>query len=888
MGARVPRLATEHRPDLGARGRHQGDCQVFNQVEWEQRSAEIKNPETNETVFRADDLEFPTTWSHNCTALVAEKYFRYVEYEFTNGVTEIRKKRETSVRQMISRVADTISPWGLELGYFAEDVEAVKVFRDELAAILLHQRAAFNSPVWFNVGTKRGIHRTEQISACFLLSVEDNMESILELAQIEGMIYKGGSGSGVNYSNLRSSREKLSGGGTSSGAVSFVKKDDSSAGAIKSGGGTRRAAKIAILNVDHGDIREFISCKVDAEKAAHALIDAGFDGDFRARHGAYSMVPFQNANHSVRVTDAFMEAVENDEGWALMARDGTTELEKVPARTLWKEICESAHFCGDPGLMFHDTANKWHTCPAHGCIRGCNPCAEIQFLDDISCNLASINLTKFQHENGSLDLKTFNQCVDVLITAQEILVDGGSYPTKKIEENSSKFRPLGLGYTNLGAFFMNQGIPYDSDEARGTASHITSLMTARAYLQSSKLAEVKGPFEGYEANRKDMLGVIGMHQQQARLRAPFREVSDAWQECVDHGRKHGFRNAQVTAAAPCGTISFLMDADTTGVEPELSLVKTKKLVGGGSIQVVNQRVEQALFSLGYNEFDIQNIADYVLEKGSVAGSELRKEHYPVFDSSFPEPVSGRFLRPEAHILMVAAVQPFLSGAVSKTCNIPQDSTSEDISRLYQLAWKQGLKSVALYRDGCKRTQPLQSSFTEAESEKTVEQRGVRHKLPQDCESVRHKFAIGPHEGYIHVGKYPDGTIGEIFIKMAKEGSTVSGLMDSWGIMTSLALQYGMPVEKVIERFQHTCFEPSGWTDVAGVGHATSILDYVARWLEHKFIKPAITVTKETTVTTTIHVPTLDSGMTCPDCGHTTQRAGSCSTCPTCGWTSGCG
>lgn len=865
----------------------------FDLVAWEFRTAEITNPTTGEKVFHAENLEFPASWSDNCTALVAEKYFRHVEYEYTNGVTETRKRKETSVREMVRRVADTITRWGTSLHVFREGPDAA-AFNAELKHILVNQMAAFNSPVWFNVGTKRGVMREEQCSACFINSVDDSMDSILELGRTEGVLYKGGSGSGVNYSNLRSSKEKLSIGGTSSGPVPFIAKDDLNAGAIKSGGGTRRAAKMAILNADHPDIFEFVGCKAHSEKAAHALIDAGFDGDFRARWGAYQMLPFQNANHSIRVTDEFMEAVKDDLAWELLGRDGSI-IEIVSARSLFDAVCDAAYHCGDPGMQFDTTINGWHTCPDSGRINGSNPCSEYMFLDDTACNLASINLIKFLDEGGNFDIDGFRHTVDVLITAMEILVDGASYPTQKIQDNSEKYRPLGLGYTNLGAFFMRQGLAYDSDEAREQCSFLTSLLTARAYRQSAKLAQHLGPFLGYAKNSYFMQDVIKRHAAESvSVRSTpssgllaWSAATEDWADAAALGSQFGFRNSQVTVLAPTGTISFLMDCDTTSIEPELALVKYKKLVGGGGIKIVNRRVIEALGVLGYSEAAIDVIEAYVLDTGSVVGSGVDEAHYPVFDSAFPESVEGRFLRPEAHILMMAAAQPFLSGAISKTCNIPKSATKQDVASLYVLAWRSGLKSVALYRDGSKRTQPLAS--VEEKAEAAPAPSPVRRKLPRECPSLRHKFDIGAHEGYIHVGVYEDGTPGEIFIKMAKEGSTVSGLMDAWGIQTSMSLQYGVPIEQIVDKFKYTSFEPSGWSSEPGIGHARSILDYVARWLEMRYVNSVVDNPVDTSTPAIENVVESDAtGIACPSCGHTTQRTGACATCPVCGWTQGCG
>jgi len=860
----------------------------FDSVAWETRTAEIKNPTTGEIVFREEDLEFPTSWSQNATALVAEKYFRTIPR--VNGTTTFVK--EKSVKDMVSRVADTITSWGEQLGYFMMTGTS-ETFSAELRYILVNQMASFNSPVWFNVGTNQGKMRTEQCSACFINSLEDTMESILDLGVTEGKLYKGGSGSGVNYSNLRSSKETLSKGGTSSGPVPFIAKDDLNAGAIKSGGGTRRAAKMAMLDIDHGDVLEFITCKSHAEKAAQALVAAGFDNDFRARWGAYQMVPFQNANHSVRVSDAFMNAVDRGADWDLLARNGEV-LETLPAKKVWDTICEAAWECGDPGLQFDSTINDWHTTPKEGRINASNPCSEYMFLDDTACNLASINLMKFQ-KNGEFLLDDFLHTVDVLITAMDIIVDGAGYPTQTMQDNSEKYRTLGLGYTNLGALIMSQGLAYDSSEGRDQASVIASLMTARAYARSAELAEVKGTFTGYD--KQDMGDVILKHAEVAsRPKHPGADTAwwdiakDQWGRCIRLGSEHGYRNAQATVLAPTGTISFMMDCDTTGIEPELSLVKTKKLVGGGTITICNQRVVDAMQSLGYSLAEIGATKEWVTEQGSVVGSPVKEEHYPVFDSSFPDPIRGRSLRPEAHILMMAAVQPFISGAISKTCNVSNDATVKDVSELYKLAWKTGLKAVALYRDGCKSTQPLSAKNSEKVVDTPVAQ-PTRRKLDEDCDARRHKFRIGQHEGYIHVGLYRDGTPGEVFIKMSKEGSTVSGLMDTVGILTSMSLQYGVSVATMAEKFGYTSFEPSGFSGNQDIGFARSPVDYLFRWLGSEFggnlvaksEQPGAPIRTSETKLTPQHTGTI-----CPACGNVTKRAGSCSACDTCGWTEGCG
>jgi ribonucleoside-diphosphate reductase alpha chain len=895
---------------------HAARTPVWETVEWEDRTAEIKTPD-GRVVFRATDLRFPKTWSQNCTALVAEKYFRHVpdprEVIISPDSPRGAKVRETSVQQMIDRVATTIARWGAELSYFAPTTSnghkaSFHAFRDELAYILLHQMAAFNSPVWFNVGTNSGVRRTEQCSACFINSVEDNMSSILSLKETEGWLYKGGSGSGVNYSPLRSSREGLSGGGFASGPVAFIASDDANAGAIKSGGTTRRAAKMAILNIDHGDVIEFIRCKAQGEKAAHALIDAGFDGDFRARWGAYQLVPFQNANHSVRVTDEFMQAVVRDEPWNLLSRDGKV-IEEVSARTVWKEICIAAHFCGDPGLQFDTTINRWNTSPKSGRINSSNPCSEYMYLDDTACNLASLNLLKFLRADGSFDAETFTHVVDVMITAMEIIIDGAGYPTPRIEENSSRYRTLGLGYSNLGAYLMAQGIPYDSNEGRAHAAYITAILTGRAYARSAEIAEVMGPFDAYQVNADDMLRVMRKHldcvdqvQESAdtkvnghgrdSTRALRNSAVDSWHRCVNLGQTHGYRNAQASVIAPAGTISFLMDCDTTGIEPDLSLVKTKKLVGGGTITIVNQQLVRALEWLKYTPEQITTISDYIVKNGSAVGApNLREEHLQIFDTSFPEGKAGRHIRPKAHVLMMAAVQPFVSGAISKTVNVPASFTFDEIGEVYTDAWQRGLKAVALYRDGSKRTQPLQA----AREVVVVASKEVsapaplplqsRKKLPADVMTHRHKFNIAGHEGYIHVGLYADGKPGELFFKMSKEGSTVSGLADTIGVLTSLCLQYGVPLDVLVDKFSWTQFEPAGITENPEIRIAKSLVDYVFRWLGLQFLgaQQQLVVVDEAPT-----YKTVTTGLICGVCGNPAQRAGACVSCPTCGATSGCG
>lgn len=867
------------------------------EFKWDTRVAEIKGA-GGKSVFRAEGIEVPATWSQTATDIVAEKYLRAVRQP--DGTL----KRETSAWEMATRVAGTIARWGRMLGYFATAEDAA-VFTDELVWIVLNQSAAFNSPVWFNVGTSGEAIHAEQASACFILSVEDRMDSILELSRTEGVLYKGGSGSGVNYSDLRSSQEKLSGGGTASGPVPFIAKDDANGGAIKSGGGTRRAAKMAILNADHGDIIEFIDCKAKAEKMAHALVDAGFDSDFRTRFGAYQSVPFQNANHSVRVTNEFMQAVVADGDWNLLTRprDGKSDvLSTVKARMLWEKICDAAWLCGDPGLQFDTTINEMHTIPGHGRINGSNPCSEYMSIDDSACNLASLNLKKFQRADGELDVPAFRHTIDVMITAMDIIVDGASYPIEKVGVNARRHRQLGLGYANLGAYLMSRGFAYDSDEGRKEAALITALMCGRAYRRSAELAAHVGPFEGFDMNRASMLSVIQKHRNALdRYTGTLETAAELdWNDALSFGKQHGFRNSQATVLAPTGTIAFMMDCDTTGIEPDLALTKTKKLVGGGTLKIVNQGVAQALRSLGYNENLSQSISKYAAEHGSVVSSMVLMEHVAVFDTALAEPIGKRSIPADAHVLMMGAVQPFISGAISKTANMPENATPKDVSEIYMLAWKEGVKAIAIYRDGCKRTQPMQAGTKET-VQVPYTPTPARRNLPDTRNSKTHKFYVGEHKGYMHVGMFDDGTPGELFIRMNKEGSTIAGLMDTIGILTSVALQYGVPLDALVEKFSHVSFEPSGWTN-SPLGRATSIVDYVFRWMGTQWGELGGTqaaqvqrqverIEQEVTPATTGHVTVLRStvsGTICTRCGHTMVRTGACHTCPTCGLNSGCG
>jgi len=880
------------------------DVEPFDAVAWERRSAVIQD-EKGKVVFEQHEVEIPASWSQLATNVVVSKYFRGAI-----GSAE----REHSVRQMIGRVVRTIRGWGEAQGYFASPADA-EAFADELTHLLLHQKASFNSPVWFNVG----IEAHPQCSACFILSVQDTMESILGWYRNEGIIFKGGSGSGVNLSRIRSSREPLAGGGTASGPVSFMKAADASAGVIKSGGKTRRAAKMVILNADHPDILDFVRCKEEEEKKAWALINAGYDASLDGP--AYGSVFFQNANNSVRVADDFMRAVLEDGEWQTHNVLGGQVAETMRARDLLRQIAESTHVCGDPGMQFDTTINDWHTCPSSGRINASNPCSEYMHLDDSACNLASLNLLRFLNDAGEFDVEGFRHAVDVLITAQDIIVDNSSYPTEPITRTAKAYRQLGLGYANLGAVLMSLGLPYDSDAGRHFAGAVTALMCGEAYLQSARIASQLGPFAGYEKNREPMLGVVAKHRAHThKLDSAFvpLELLSAsravWDEAYAAGRESGYRNSQATVLAPTGTIAFMMDCDTTGVEPDIALVKYKKLVGGGMLKIVNTTVARALKRLGYESRQTQDIVEYIDEHDTIEGApHLKDEHLPVFDCAFKPAHGQRSIHYLGHLRMMGAVQPFISGAISKTINMPNEATVDDIMEAYLTAWRLGVKAVAIYRDGCKRTQPLNTAKAEkAEPAPVVEARPVRRRLPQDCRSVRHKFDIAGHEGYIHVGLYDDGTPGELFIKIAKEGSTVSGLMDTIGILTSMALQYGVPLDVLVSKFSHVRFEPSGFTKNPEIPLAKSLIDYIFRFLGAKFLSPdqhavvglglpdrsaesservlavaAPTHGAEAGVVEGLGFSPQSDAPSCADCGSIMIRNGSCYKCLNCGATSGC-
>ncbi|MCS7230365.1 MAG: vitamin B12-dependent ribonucleotide reductase [Candidatus Kryptonium sp.] len=879
----------------------------FDEIEWDKRDAVITN-ERGEVIFEQKGVEVPAKWSMLATNIVVSKYFHG-----QIGTPE----REYSVKQLIDRVARTITNWGIKDGYFASDEDA-DIFYNELVYLLVNQYASFNSPVWFNVG----IEEKPQASACFINSVQDTMESILELVKTEGMLFKYGSGTGTNFSTLRSSKEKLSGGGIASGPVSFMRGFDAFAGVIKSGGKTRRAAKMVILNVDHPDIIDFIKTKAEEEKKAHILIKAGYDPGFNVPGGAYDSVQFQNANHSVRVTDEFMKAVLEDKEWHTRYVTTGEICDTYRARDIMRMIAEAAWICGDPGMQYDTTINNWHTCPNTGRINASNPCSEFMFLDDTACNLASLNLMKFRNDDGTFDIKAFRHAVDIMITAQEIIVDNASYPTKAIEKNSHDYRPLGLGYANLGALLMSLGLPYDSDPARAYAAVITAIMTGEAYRQSALIAKEMGAFRGFKLNREPMLGVIRKHMSYVdkidKNLIPeelYDEAKKVWKEAYELGQKYGYRNSQVTVIAPTGTIGFMMDCDTTGIEPDIALVKYKKLVGGGFLKIVNNTVPLALKKLGYTDKQIKDIVDYIDKNDTIEGApHLKPEHLPVFDCAFKPAKGQRFIHYMGHVKMMAAVQPFISGAISKTVNMPSDVTVDDIMQLYIDAWKMGIKAIAVYRDGSKGTQPLSTSIDDkktTEEEKKIEFKPVRRRLPDERKSITHKFSVAGHEGYITVGMYPEGTPGEIFITMSKEGSTLSGLMDAFATAISLALQYGVPLKVLVDKFSHMRFEPSGFTNNPDIPIAKSIIDYIFRWLGKKFLTPdeqPSNVDYYADILNGIYSTELDKtklkseviekyekqifesqsdAPPCPSCGTIMQRSGSCYVCPNCGSTSGC-
>jgi ribonucleoside-diphosphate reductase alpha chain len=881
----------------------------FDEIEWETRDAFI--PGKDKPVFEQKDVEFPKFWSQTATNIVAQKYFR-------GRMTS--PERERSVRQMIGRVVDTISAWGRKDGYFANQEEA-DTFEAELKAILVNQLASFNSPVWFNVG----FEERPQCSACFILSIDDSMDSILDWIRREGVIFRGGSGSGVNLSKLRSSKEQLSKGGYASGPVSFMRGADASAGTIKSGGKTRRAAKMVVLDVDHPDIEEFIWCKAHEERKARVLEAAGYDMSLDSPD--WASIQYQNANNSVRVTDAFMDAVEADADWNLTARTDGAVVETVKARKLLKDIADAAWQCADPGVQYDTTINNWHTLPNTSRINASNPCSEYMSIDDSACNLASLNLMKFRREDGELDVEALTHAVDVLFLAQEILVGNSSYPTPEIERNAKAYRQLGLGYANLGALLMARGLPYDSEEGRAYAAAITALMTGRAYRKSAEIAGRMGAFAGYKPNAAAMIGVMAQHRAAvANIDGASSVPSDlltacrqAWDDVLNLGEVHGYRNAQATVLAPTGTISFMMDCDTTGVEPDFSLVKSKKLVGGGEITIVNKSVPMALDKLGYAPAEVEEIVAFVDERNTVVGAPyLKAAHFPVFDCA----VGDRAIHYTGHVKMMGAVQPFISGAISKTVNLPETVTVDEVARLFSESWKLGVKAIAIYRDNCKVAQPLSGKKDDGAQETLVSALPPapltqRRRLPDDREEVGRKFRVGDYEGYIHVGLYEDGTPGDIFVDIAKEGTTLAGLMNSFMISVSLGLQYGVPLEVYVSKFAHMRFEPSGPTNDPDIRVAKSIVDYVFRWMGKRFLSvdqqeeigimsaevrarladgyrnggdaPAATATPVEAAPPgqTALFNAFEDAQECARCGGRMVRTGSCYTCRDCGTNTGC-
>jgi ribonucleoside-diphosphate reductase alpha chain len=914
------------------------DVDPFDEVEWEIRAAVIGN-EKGRVVFEQRDVEIPRFWSQQATNIVVSKYFRG-----QLGTPE----RERSVKQLIGRVVDTLTAWARAQKYFSSE-DALMSFSHELKHLLVYQKAAFNSPVWFNCG----FEPAPQCSACFINSVKDTMDSILTLARTEGMLFKFGSGTGSNLSAIRSSKELLAGGGTASGPVSFMKGYDAFAGVIKSGGKTRRAAKMVILNAEHPDIMEFINCKVEEEKKAWALIDAGYDGSFTGT--AYTSVFFQNSNNSVRVTDDFMRAVLDDGEWSTKRVTDGEVAETYKARELMRGIAEGTWVCGDPGMQFDTTVNEWHTCPETDRINASNPCSEYMFLDDSACNLASINLMKFIKEDGEFDVAGFKAACRTLITAQEIIVPNSSYPTKAIEKNSHEYRPLGLGYANLGALLMSRGLPYDSDEGRAYAAAITAVMTGEAYAQSARVArDHGGPFGGFERNRDSFMRVMRKHRDAVGEINPkfvpvdlFAGAKQAWDEAVELGEDFGYRNAQATVLAPTGTIGFMMDCDTTGVEPDIALVKYKKLVGGGLMKIVNTTVPMALSKLGYTAPEIEAIVHHIDEQETIEGAPfLKDEHLPVFDCAFKAANGERSIHYMGHIRMMGATQPFISGAISKTVNVPREATVEDIERAYIESWRLGAKAISIYRDGSKRTQPLNTSKAQVADTRNVGagdvgagfsrpgteirevvkevvkivERPQRRKLPDERNAITHKFDIAGHEGYITVGLFDDGTPGEIFLTMAKEGSTISGFADAFAQAISYSLQYGVPLQVLVDKFSHARFEPSGMTKNPEVRFAKSIVDYIFRWMATKFLSPeaqyraGVNMREEPEIEQESGIRAQGSAATgtaappapaakktsefaamknqedappCSTCGSIMIRSGSCYKCANCGTTSGC-
>lgn len=924
------------------------DVDAYDMFAWVERDSKIDNPVTGKVAFEQKAVEFPDTWSFNAINIVSQKYF---------CGTPGTKEREASLKTLINRVADTITRHGEQEGYFVDTIQT-KTFNQELKYILASQRAAFNSPVWFNIGARE---RAQQASACFILAVEDEMESILNWYREEGMIFKGGSGSGINVSTLRSSFEPLGkSSGTSSGPLSFMRGADSSAGAIKSGGKTRRAAKMVVLNVDHPDVEEFIWCKAIEERKARVLQEAGFDMSLDGKD--IFSVQYQNANNSVRVTDDFMRAVESDSDWQLVGVKDKKVYKTVKARDIWRQIAESAWECADPGLQFDTTANHWHTTPHAGRINGSNPCSEYMHLDNSACNLASINLLKYLNEDGTFDIEAFKQTVEIIFTAQEILVGYSEYPTENITKNAKAYRELGLGYANLGALLMAQGLPYDSDEGRAQAAAITAIMTGHAYATSARIAKQVGPFAGFSKDREGMIRVLKQHRDavrdiDARLVAEdlLSAAAEAWDEAVELGDRYGVRNSQASVLAPTGTIGFMMDCDTTGIEPDFSLTKYKKLVGGGNMVIVNQTVPHALRTLGYTEAQIEDVVAYIHENSGVINApHLKQEHYAVFACA----VGDNAIHYMGHVKMMGAVQPFISGAISKTVNMPEESTVEEIEQLHLESWKLGLKAVAIYRDNCKVAQPLSSKKDEdsASTDTTQKEDVLASRVPQTAEQVTEQLvAMQPHvrrevprirnaktfefrvadsKGFVTVGEYEDGAPGELFLRIAKQGSTLAGIMDAFAISVSHGLQYGVPLKSYVRAFTNMSFAPAGITDDDEIKTASSLVDYIFRRLAKEYLslddqlelglvslddleaealsnqtslletpkqteEPVATQLTDITSTPTLSTPapeapaqpkpmgSTETAPLCHNCGNQTQRAGSCYVCTACGTTSGC-
>ncbi len=905
---------------------------AYDQLKWVKQDSIIMNPTTNKAVFEQKDIEFPEGWSSNAINIVAQKYFTG-----TPGTPE----REDSLKKLINRVVDTVARQGLQEGYFETETE-VEDFREELKYILATQRAAFNSPVWFNIGASE---RAQQASACFILAVEDTMPSILNWYKEEGMIFKGGSGSGINLSNIRSSAERLGkSAGTASGPLSFMRGADASAGAIKSGGKTRRAAKMVILNIDHPDVEEFIWCKAREERKARDLQAAGWDMTLDGKD--ITSIQYQNANNSVRVTDEFMQAVENDEDYELRAVTDGKVVKRMKASDLFRQIAEAAWECADPGMQFDTTINRWHTTPNAGRINGSNPCSEYMHLDNSACNLASINLLKYLNDDGSFDVEAFKHTVELIFTAQEILVGYSEYPTENITKNARAYRELGIGYANLGAMLMAQGLPYDSDEGRAQAAAITAIMTGHAYATSARLANRVGPFSGFHKDRDSMLGILKMHRAEvSKINASLvaeellSAAATAWDEAVELGELYGVRNAQASVLAPTGTIGLMMDCDTTGIEPDLGLVKFKKLVGGGTMNIVNQTVPRALKVLGYTPSEIEDIVTYIdVEKTITGAPHLKNDHKAVFSCS----MGDNPIHYMGHVKMMSAVQPFISGAISKTVNMPEEVTVEEIEQLHIKAWKLGLKAVAIYRDNCKVAQPLSmtkkggnsnnevSSESESMADKIILRGAIRREMPKIRQSKTYEFRVADSKGFLTVGEFEDGTPGELWLKIAKQGSTLAGVMDSLAISVSYGLQYGVPLKSYVHALTNMSFAPAGITDDKDIRTASSIVDYIFKRLALSYLSfddrlelglasiddmpdeqtSLLDIPPEIDLLTESSKPKIDnntplanpeiitnttkskssadqSAPMCYNCGNQTQKAGSCYVCTSCGSTTGC-